>query len=83
MGRGNGTTWRQWPLLAVCTGLLLSGCAALPTSDPTSRQIEMGESEHGAHQNYVLLDLTPEIVAELNQAGGLGRAPGRGVRAPS
>lgn len=56
--------------------LLLGGCATLPTSGPSSRQIEFGEGEResarGAKHGYVLLDLSPEIVAALNSDTSLG-----------
>jgi polysaccharide export outer membrane protein len=59
-------------LALVClTALALGGCAALPTTGPTSRQIEMGERV-GAADSYVLLDLNPQIVSELNNDPNLG-----------
>jgi polysaccharide export outer membrane protein len=64
---------RRWSLpLALCAaGLALAGCSSLPTSGPTTREIQFQE-RIGQGESYVLLDLNPEIVAELNTDSTLG-----------
>jgi len=61
----------SWPLVTSVAALLLSGCSSLPTSGPTTREIQMQE-RLGAQESYVLLDLNPEIVRELNSDTTLG-----------
>ena len=71
MSHAFGKRLRLWPSLLGVVALLLGGCAAMPTSGPTSRQIELGE-RIGAPDSYVLLDLNQEIVAALNSDSSLG-----------
>lgn len=59
------------PLFAGAMALALAGCSSLPTSGPTTREIQIQE-RLGASESYVLLDLGPEIVQELNSDTTLG-----------
>jgi len=52
--------------LSLFVGLWLGGCAVLPSSGPTSRQIARSDQ---IGQNIVLVDLNHTIVAELNNTG--------------
>ena len=45
------------PILAVVAALLLSGCATLPTSAPTSREIENGAKELDQGLEFELVDI--------------------------
>ena len=61
----------KWLVVASIGALLLGGCSSLPTSGPTTREIQYHE-RLGANESYVLLDLNPEIVQELNFDTTLG-----------
>ena len=50
----------------VTMGLLLSGCAALPTNGPTSRQIVHAE-EADNPLGFQIVNVTPEVVRQINQ----------------
>lgn len=61
--------WGGMPWLVMAVAAACTGCSVLPASGPTSRQIEFQER---VAESFVLLDLNPNIVAELASDNPLG-----------
>jgi polysaccharide export outer membrane protein len=62
---------RLFMAAALATAALAGGCASLPSSGPTSRQIEIAERVD-ENDNFVLVDLNREVVSALEQDAAAG-----------